>query len=89
MQCEGIPVRGLSLVVFIVEGKAPRCQYKMLSWGYPPVTFFVTDFALHAAKNCNRQAGAASRYAEKGVDPHLQPHVSGICGPMLQKCRKK
>ena len=53
------------------------------------VTFFVTDFCFRVAKICNRQAGAAPEYAEKGVDPHLQTHVSGILGSLLQKCRKK
>ena len=88
MQCEGIPVRGLSLVVFIVAGKAPRCQYKMPSWGYPPVTFFVTDFALHAAKICNRQAGAAPEYAEKGVDPIYRLTFRGFAGRCYKNAEK-
>ena len=57
--------------------------------GYAPVTFFVTDLLPRVAKICNRQAGAAPEYAEKEADPHLQPHVSGILGSLLQKCRKK
>ena len=85
-------MRGLSLFVFIVEGEALQCQYERAETtpcGYAPVTFFVTDLLPRVAKICNRQAGAVPEYAEKEADPHLQPHVSGICGPMLQKCRKK
>ena len=85
-------MRGLSLFVFIVEGEALQCQYERAETtpcGYAPVTFFVTDFCFRVAKICNRQAGAAPEYAEKGVDPHLQTHVSGILGSLLQKCRKK
>ena len=81
-------MRGLSLVVFIVEGGAPRCQYERAETtpcGYAPVTFFVTDLLPRVAKICNRQAGAVPEYAEKGVDPHLQTHVSGILGSLLQK----
>ena len=93
MQCEGIPVRGLSLVVFIVAVEVFRCQYEravLSPCGYAPACYiFCYRFFFLPGKNCNSQASAPPEYAEMGADPYLQPHVSGILGSLLQKCRKK
>ena len=65
------------------------------SWGYRTVgtllrvTFFVTDFLFWAAKTVIVRPARPPEYAEKDADSCLQPHVSGIVGLLLQKCRKK
>lgn len=67
IQCEGIPVRGLSLFVFIVEGEALQCQYERAGVAALWVAHQGAYLFHNHSSHCNRGAkgGGAPHVGEK------------------------
>ena len=82
-------MRELSLVVLIVEVRALGINMRCCPGGIRLLHFLLQIFVFGGQKSVTDRPARDPEYVEKGADSHLQSHVSGIVGLLLQKCRKK